>query len=792
MEIIKAENLSFAYPNKAKKSISDISFSVNSGDFITICGKSGCGKSTLLRQLKPIISPYGKKSGNLLFYGKNIDNFSQREQSEKIGFILQNPESQIVTDKVWHELAFGLESLGIARDEIRSRVAETASFFGIQNWFHQSTSELSGGQKQLLNLASVTVMQPSVLILDEPTSQLDPISASNFFDMLKKINNELGTTVILSEHRLEDAFAISNRAFLMENGKLICDGSPADVGKFAFSAENPMFSAMPTPIKVYFSTDNGSECPITVGAGKVWLEKKSEENRINKFTPPPDVKTESNIALDLSEVWFRYEKNSSDILKGLSIKVKKGEFYSIVGGNGTGKTTSLSVISSIFKPYRGKIVKNGKCALLPQDPKILFTEKNVEKELESVIEKNEKSRINDVLKLCELEELIHMHPYDLSGGEQQKLALAKLLLTTPDILLMDEPTKGLDACFKQKLASIIKELNEKGVTVVIVSHDIEFCAEYADRCGMFFDGRIVSEGTPRRFFGGNSFYTTSAKRMAKTAIPNAILAGDIISALNGSLPNYKTEVPQQITQPPVAEMNIDNKRTSPQFHIILALFSVLIAVPFTIFLGTAMFDGRKYYLISCMIIAETLIPFLALFEHRRPKARELVVISVMCALGIAGRTFFYAFPHFKPVMAIVIISGIALGSESGFLIGAITAFVSNFFFGQGPWTAWQMFAFGIIGFIAGGLSNFRIFKSNKFVISIFGFFSAIIYGLIMNPAAAVMGTEKMTAELIFSFLLTGLPLDLVHGVSTFIFLWLASMPMLEKLERIKIKYGLMK
>lgn len=792
MEIFKAENLSFSYPNTDKKAIADISFSVQTGEFITLCGKSGCGKSTLLRQLKPLIFPYGQKSGSLLFCGKSIDDLSQSEQCEKIGFILQSPESQTVTDKVWHELAFGLEGLGMSKTEIRARVAEVSSFFGIQNWFHQSTDELSGGQKQLLNLASVTVMQPSVLILDEPTAQLDPIAAESFLNMLKKINRELGTTVILSEHRLEEAFAISSRAILMENGRIIGDGSPADIGKFVFQTSNPMLNAMPTPFKVYFSSDGKGGCPITVSDGKAWLEKAASENKIADFIPPSDKKTETDTALELSQIWFRYDKASADILKGLSLKVKKGEFYAIVGGNGTGKTTALSVISSLLKPYRGKIKANGKIALLPQDPKILFTENTVEKDL-SVLEKSNRDRLDDVMALCELKELKDVHPYDLSGGEQQRLALAKLLLAEPDILLMDEPTKGLDACFKEKFASIVKDLNENGVTVVAVSHDIEFCAKYADRCGMFFDGTIVSEDYPRRFFSGKSFYTTAACRMAKTTVPNAVLAEDIIAALGKTMiqptpPPPKSDEPKDTVPTPVIG---EKKRGAPNIALILAFISVLFAVPLTIYLGTSLFSGRKYYLISCLIIAETLVPFLAVFERRKPRARELVVISVMCALGVAGRTVFYAFPHFKPVTALVIISGIALGSETGFLVGVITAFVSNFFFGQGPWTVWQMFSFGLIGFISGLLSNADILKKRT-PISVFGFFSALLYGLIMNPAAAIMGTDKLTAELIFSFYLTGFPLDLVHGISTFIFLWIAAVPMLEKLERVKIKYGLMR
>ena len=865
VEKIKIKNLIFSYPNSEKKALDDINLTVNQGEFVTICGKSGCGKSTLLRHLKPILTPHGKTSGEIYFDGKSIYDLSDREQAENIGFVMQNPDNQIVTDKVWHELVFGLESLGINSAEIRSKAAEMASFFGIQNWFYENVANLSGGQKQILNLASVMTMNPTLLLLDEPSSQLDPIAAHDFFTMLERINTELGVTIILSEHNLSEVFPLSDKVVVMEDGKITTENTPYKIGEEL--KQNSMFAALPTPTKIYYSLGNNSgNCPITIRDGHKWLEKqqinehfefKAEKNRIN--TEP---------ILELKDVWFRYEKNSDDILKGLSFKVHENEFYAIVGGNGVGKSTALSVISKINKPYRGKVFINDdtKVAVMPQNPQSLFLKKSVLEELYDAVfdveKEKRKNEIEYVIKLCELDNLLENHPYDLSGGEQQRVALAKMLLRKPDLLVLDEPTKGLDACFKRKLATILKSLQKNGMTVLMVTHDIEFCAEYADICAMFFDGKIVSEAPPRKFFAENNFYTTSAKRMADGIIENAVLDKDIIRALGGEaedltetndelnyiLPkktvikqgkkeykklnvhnvvlgivfvilfvmtqclfcgrydNWKNYVAQTISilfiaaamfnlipRKKLGKELIQNEKSKRKIskRTKIATLLILFLIPITIFIGIYYLGDKKYYFISLLIILETMIPFAFAFENRKPKARELVIISSLCAIGVVGRTAFFMLPQFKPVAAIVIISGVAFGGETGFLVGAITAFVSNFFFGQGPWTPWQMFSFGIIGFLAGIMFQKGILRKTKTDMCVFGFLvTFVIYGGIMNPASVIMWQSNININMVLSSYVMGMPFDFIHAVSTVFFLFFAAEPMLEKLERIKIKYGL--
>ena len=605
MNIVEIRDFSFSYPDQEKKneSLSHIDLEIEEGSFTVLCGKSGCGKSTLLRQLKSVLAPHGKKSGKIIYCGKSLEEVDQRTQSSEIGFVLQNPENQIVTDKVWHELAFGLESLGYDSAVIRLRVAEMASYFGIHQWFMRDVSELSGGQKQLLNLAAIMAMHPKLLILDEPTSQLDPIAASDFLETVRKINRDIGTTVILTEHRLQDVLPGADQVIVMDNGSIFARGTPREIGSLLKEAGHGMFLSMPVPMQIYAGIDNDMPCPLTVSEGRKWLtellknqyddsEKKKEESHIfpknhilqNEIDSSEKKKEEIPIlqnemqsscrkndsqrwkqdvsAIDVKEVWFRYERDGKDVVRDLSFQVKQGEFYALVGGNGTGKSTTLSLLSRVRQPYRGKIQLFGKdirkyrdqelyhscLGVLPQNPQSMFLKKTVRDDLYAVIggaqerkspdymvDMKKAEAIAGIVSLTNLEGLLDRHPYDLSGGEQQRLALAKVLLLRPKLLLMDEPTKGLDAEYKQDFGRILMKLKEHGITIFMISHDVEFVAGYADTAGLFFEGNVVTSGNAHAFFAGNNFYTTAANRMARHYMPDAVTGKEVISCLQKML-----------------------------------------------------------------------------------------------------------------------------------------------------------------------------------------------------------------------------------------------------------------
>ena len=414
------QNLTFQYPNAARPSLDGVDLDIQKGEYVVLCGRSGSGKTTLLRHLKTVLTPYGTRSGSVLLDGIPLDRISHRDQSAKIGFVMQNPEEQIVTDKVWHELAFGLESLGVPGDIMRLRVAEMASYFGIQDWFHRDVATLSGGQKQLLNLASIMAMQPEVLILDEPTSQLDPIAASDFLNTVRKINIELGTTILITEHRLEDIYHSADRVVVMEQGRVIANDTPRNVGQLLWQQENEMFAALPTPVRVFYQAVGEGACPLTVREGRSWLTKTFENRPLSVAEPEeePALPAVKDPALKLKEVWFRYEREAPDVLQGVGFSVPRGKLFAIVGGNGAGKSTLLKTICGICKPYRGTVEIMGKpvkayrqrelyqhcLAMLPQDPKSLFVKKTVREDLEEMC--REEAKIAQVAETCQLLELL--------------------------------------------------------------------------------------------------------------------------------------------------------------------------------------------------------------------------------------------------------------------------------------------------------------------------------------------------------------------------------------------------
>ena len=881
MDTFAIHDLTFFYPGQAVPALDRLNLTVRSGEFWVLCGPSGCGKSTLLRQLKTVLAPHGHRLGEIRFEGVPLDELDQREQAARIGFVLQSPENQLVTDKVWHELAFGLESLGYDTPTIRRRVAEMASFFGIQTWFYKNVAELSGGQKQLLNLASVMAMQPSVLILDEPTSQLDPIAAADFLATLGKINRELGTTILLTEHRLEEAFPLAGRVAVLDRGRLLCTGTPSQVGAALKDAGHAMFQAMPAPMRIWAAVGDSSPCPVTVREGRDWLGRFAAAHPLGALPEEQRHAYPPEAAITARDLWFKYEKDLPDVVKGLSLTVRRGEFLALLGGNGTGKTTSLKLLSGLLQPCRGELETVGRLGVLPQNPQALFVKKTVREDLFELLKGRSLSRaaqeeqVARAVTLCRLEELLDRHPYDLSGGEQQRAALAKILLLEPDVLLLDEPTKGLDAGFKQTLAEILQRLLRRGVPVLMVSHDIEFCARYAHRCALFFDGTIVTEGPPRAFFSGNSFYTTAANRMARARLPGAVTAEEVIAACGGALPP-EPELPEAspplpppgehsaddrpgplpwwrrliaavsaaaallllcnavgaadltaligavgassagITHlkldalllaallvftlavsrrapPPVVPIQVPRERRRLPKRTVAAAVMILLLVPVTLFVGLFYLDNKKYYFISLLILLECMAPFFLLFEGRKPQARELVVIAVLCAVAVAGRAALFMLPQCKPVMALTILAGVAFGGEAGFLVGAMTMLLSNLLFAQGPWTPYQMFAMGIIGFLAGLLFRRGLLRRSRVSLAVFGALAAIVvYGGIMNPVSALLWSQALNGAVLLTYYLSGFPMDLIQAIATFLFLWFAAEPLLEKLERIKVKYGLMK
>lgn len=963
MKIIELKKLSFRYSGEDKEVLSDINLAIEEGGFYVICGASGSGKSTLLRQLKTSLQPVGQRSGRILYYGRDLEEVSQYTQSVKIGFVFQNPDTQIVTDKVWHELAFGLESIGMPQDMIRVRVAEMASYFGIQNWFYQSTDTLSGGQKQLLNLASVMVMHPKVLLLDEPVSQLDPIAAADFMATVHKLHAEFGITVIMAEHSLEEVAAYVDEVIFMKEGRLIAKGKMEELGNILETHDPSMEEILTVPMQIArgyeklqkkkedtaFTTND--RIPYTVALGQKWMAQRfplakqeeikgfpftkqeetekfafAKQEEAGRFTsvkqkekkslPAKDPKKQNRgkrsfdgkkipFAIQCTELCYHYPQADVDVVDHLSLFVEEGAIFALMGGNGSGKTTTLHLLGGLLKPQKGTIeffgrslakykekeLRNGILGVLPQDPTTLFVRKTVEEDLYEVLEEQNQIKTffgetrqeiwQNVIALLGIEDLLKKHPYDLSGGEQQKAALAKVLLRQPAILLLDEPTKGLDVGSKKRLGELLVGLSQKKVTILMVSHDIEFCAKYATKTGLFFDGNIASMQDTKEFFVENHFYTTAANRMCRNYFPDVVTVQDAIRVctdtdiedcnefvlkeveqekavqeknnqnkaeqdkieqekvqqnkmqqdkeeqkkdeqskneqekakqdraeglsaenINGnkneisgkaSVQNSDSDaVTERATKERIATERENSKHSVDTKQILSVVLTELIGIPLCIAIGFFFFGDRKYLFISMMTAVLSCIPFWTSLSRGKYSAKKVVLIAVLVAIATAGRSVFFMFPGIKPMAAVVIVTGISLGAEAGFLTGSLTMLLSNMLFGQGPWTPWQMLSMGLIGLLAGLLATAgkeRMEKRSS--LCLFGLISPlVIYGGIMNFASLLMMSYTINKESIIAIYLSGIPMDLLHAVSTVVFLAVGGKPMLEKIERVKKKHGI--
>lgn len=540
MGLFEIDNLTFAYNGAEQNAVSGVSLCVNKGDFVLVCGKSGCGKTTLLRLLKPALAPVGKRTGSVTFCGTDIAKLDDRTAASAIGFVMQNPDDQIVTDKVWHELAFGLESLGESSDVIRRRVAEICGFLGLTDIYGKRTCELSGGEKQLLNLASVLVTNPDVVLLDEPTAQLDPIAASSFLQALKKLNEELGLTVVLVEHRLEESFAMANKVVIMDEGKVVFASSPEDIGELYNNDKLvcDIFEGLPAAVRLFKATNGVGKCPLTVRDGKRYVEANFGKNMNDRYAVQG---CKGDVAIEVANGYFRYERDGADVLDNLSLQVYANEILCIFGANGAGKTTLLRILAGTKRLYKGKYRLWGKkikeygnnlyrdnLTAMPQNLQNLFVKNTVRADLAELAAlvgygKTEQAQaVADVMAQTGVTDLAERHPYDLSGGEKQKVALAKVLLTRPKIVLLDEPTKGLDAYSKRQFAEVMAKLKADGKTMVVVTHDVEFAAVVADRCAMFFDGKIVSVADKYAFFAENRYYTTAFARITRENFADAV------------------------------------------------------------------------------------------------------------------------------------------------------------------------------------------------------------------------------------------------------------------------------
>ncbi|MCR5782029.1 MAG: ATP-binding cassette domain-containing protein [Clostridia bacterium] len=521
---LELKNFTFTYALGDSPALDNISAGIQRGDFCVIAGRSGSGKTTLLKCFKPSVAPAGKKSGEILFDGADIGSLSKRDAAEKIGYVAQRPDEQLVCDTVRHELAFGMLNLGYGMEEAKLRSAEVCEFFGISDLYRKKTAELSGGEKQLVNLAAVMTFSPSVLLLDEPEAQLDPVSKNRLFDVLARLNLETGVTVVIACHRLEGLLNLATKIIYLENGRAVFCGGPRRAVKTL--DDDNFIKSLPAPARL--GRDMPEEkIPLTVrDARRLGLSFSSQAGTTPCGRPPDgDPLTGDRTgspppaALEVRRVYYRYGRKADYILNGVTAAFPKGKITAVTGGNGAGKSTLLKVLAGILKPQSGKVkhpafeaqnaTRKTQHAIgyLPQDPLPLFTEKTVGAELSKLPGGAEYSYIADGL--------LDRNPFDLSGGELQRAALAFVMSAGPDILLADEPVKGADSLFREELGDLLRQLCREGKTVIAVSHDLDFCRLCADQCAFLFDGEIVAFAPADKFFEDRLYYTTEEARLTE-------------------------------------------------------------------------------------------------------------------------------------------------------------------------------------------------------------------------------------------------------------------------------------
>ena len=557
MPFLEVKDFSFKYDDNYV--LKDINFEINEGEFVLMCGPSGSGKTTLLNNIKKELKPSGESSGQIIFDNIAIEDIDKKQSACDIGLIFQNPDAQIVTDTVIQEIAFPLENIGLPTEEIRNRIAEMSTFFGIDKILHENVNNLSGGQKQLVNLCSILVLKPKLLLLDEPTSQLDPIAAYDFLSILRRLNEEFSITIIITEHKLDNVFPFANKVMYLQDGRLkyindsrnICNDIKNDE---VFKYYMPDVAKINLLLKNKY--DSFNEVPVALSVREGMQLLNNMEDVINEIPLQSISKVEEKNTeelLNVKNLWFGYDKEKI-ILNGIDFKVKKGEYLTIIGGNGSGKSTLLKLLAGLIKPIKGKVkyVKNSKISYIHQNPMIQFSEDSVLKELSNIREskietdfninpfkKSKKEEVKtdneivlsdyaeELVDYFDIKKLLNNHPYDCSGGEQQKIAFIKALLEKPDIMILDEPTKGLDPISNNKLSKLLKKVNDEGITIIMTTHDLSFVADNVERCVMIFDGSLQLDTTPTQIFSSNNFYTTFVNRMVKNYLPKAISIKDV-------------------------------------------------------------------------------------------------------------------------------------------------------------------------------------------------------------------------------------------------------------------------
>jgi energy-coupling factor transport system ATP-binding protein len=550
--LIKIEDFTFCYSGATKPALRDIDLEVQDGEFVLVTGPSGGGKSSLCRCFNGLIPHFygGKVTGRVVVQGLDTMRHATRELATRVGMIFQDPENQLVTMDVEREIAFGLENLAFPPDLIARRMVESLETLGVSSLRHRQVHELSGGEKQQVAIASVLALHPEILILDEPTSELDPKSAEELLSIVERLNDELGITVILIEHRLDRVLQHADRLVVLHEGRVVSDGSPRGILSQHYQEITGAGVGMPPIIKLAHELENRGismdGTPLTVKEGRIMLS--SVFQKTSRKLPQQDEKGDSRPVVEVEKLWHVYPEGPA-ALKNVSLKINEGEFVAIMGRNASGKTTLVKHFNGLLKPTKGLVAVDGidtkkatvaelarKVGFVFQNPNDHLFADTVEEEVSFTL-KNlglESGQIglgvNEVLERFKLKEYRSLYPRSLSGGEKQRVALASVLVVQPKILILDEPTRGMEYRLKRELMVFLQGYASQGNTVILVTHDVETTAEHADRVVLLSEGKIVVDGDKRDVLSRALLFSPQINRLVQTfgkyGIPDNILTVD--------------------------------------------------------------------------------------------------------------------------------------------------------------------------------------------------------------------------------------------------------------------------
>lgn len=517
--LLALRDLSFTHAMGKSPALQHVSLEIWEGDFLVLCGASGSGKSTLLELLKQDIAPCGTLLGKI----------ETAPAAREAAIVFQNPEAQLLTTSVLNDLALPMENHGLPPQLMRRRMAETVSFFGLEELLHRAPERLSGGEKQMVSLCAALMEQPKLLLLDEPSAQLDPIAARAFFDMLRRVHTELGVTVVLAEHRLDEAAALANRIMLLESGTIRYVGAPEEVFQNIWHEHDKAFLPFLPQVPLCALAIDETARPALTPPQLRERCRPFIHAASNTEEPEADGLPAGKPVLEFRDVCFSYERGGA-VLRNLRLTLHENETLCLLGGNGSGKSTLLKLAAGLLAPRAGRVKHGGdlRIGYLPQSLQACFLADTLAEALEDSRKKGGRTR-EELQRLADafsLTSLLNRHPYDLSGGEQQRAAFASLLLRRPEVLLLDEPTKGIDPAAKQFFGAVLRELS---MPVLLATHDIPFAAAFAGRCAMLFDGAIADVAPPRDFFRGSRYYTTAIGQALSPLGSDAILYEDVLT-----------------------------------------------------------------------------------------------------------------------------------------------------------------------------------------------------------------------------------------------------------------------